>query len=132
MSVINFDKILGNHERAFMIQSRRSSVLASNIVNSDTPGYKAKDIDFRSALNKSENDLMTMKTTRPGHIQTTVARPLGIELKYRIPAQPSLDGNTVDLNAEKAAYAENAIRYQASLRFLTGKFKGIKNALKGE
>jgi len=132
MSVINFDKILGNHERAFMIQSRRSSVLASNIVNSDTPGYKAQDIDFRSVLKKSQGDLMTMQTTRPGHIQSAGSQPMGIDLKYRVPTQPSLDGNTVDLNAEKAAYAENAVRYQASLRFLTGKFKGIKNALKEE
>jgi len=132
MSVINFEKILGNHERAFMIQARRTSVLASNIVNSDTPGYKAREIDFKSALKKSEGDLMMLQTTSSGHIQDASFQSMGINLKYRVPTQPSLDGNTVDLNAEKAAYAENAVRYQASLRFLTGKFKGIKNALKGE
>ena len=132
MSLINFSKILGNHEQAFMIQARRASQIASNIVNADTPGYKARDIDFREALKKSTGEIMTMSTTRTGHMASSGNSVAGFELKYRVPMQPSLDGNTVDMNLEKAAYAENTVRYQASLQFLTSKFKGIKNALKDE
>jgi flagellar basal-body rod protein FlgB len=107
-------------------------MLASNIANADTPGYKAKDIDFKSAMaSASEQSSSTLTRTHSKHIQ--IGGPTGAaETLYRVPNQSSLDGNTVDGQLEKSAFAENAIRYQASLTFIGGKFNGLMAALKGE
>jgi len=127
-----FDKALGSHAQALSLQSRRSSVLASNIVNADTPNYKARDIDFKQVLKSSQGDMLKLTGSKSGHIGSSGSGIKGSDLKYRIPLQPSLDGNTVDLDQEKAAFTENAMRYQTTLQFLTGRFTGIKGALKGE
>lgn len=129
---ISFDKALGSHEKSLIIQSRRASVISSNIVNADTPGYKAKDVDFKQVLKRSQGGLLNMKTTSAKHMRAQGMDTMGVALKYRIPLQPALDGNTVNLDQEKSAYAENALRYQTTLQFLTGRFKGIKGALRGE
>jgi len=129
---INFDKALGSHEQALMIQARRASVISSNIVNADTPNYKAKDIDFRQILKSSQGDMLKMSGTKAGHITSSGTTISGSDLKYRVPLQPALDGNTVDLDKEKAAYTDNAIRYQTTLQFLTGRFSGMKNAFRTE
>lgn len=126
---INFDKALGSHEQALYLQSRRAGVLASNLANADTPNYKARDLDFRSALQQASQSVR-MSATQSGHIQTRGGSLPGGQLLYRVPNAPSLDGNTVDVDAEQAAFAENALRYQATLRFLSGRFQGMKNALK--
>lgn len=133
---ITFDSALGIHQQALALRSQRAEVLASNIANADTPGYKARDLDFKSAMqniaSQSESRLASSLTrTNPKHIQIGTGGP-GVEVMYRIPNQASLDGNTVDGLAEKSAFAENALRYQASLTFLDGKFKGMMAALKGE
>jgi len=129
---INFEKALGSHEQALMIQARRASAISSNIVNADTPNYKARDIDFKQALKKSQGDFLSMSQSHSNHIHAAGSDAMGIHLKYRTPLQPSLDGNTVDLDLEKSAYSENAVRYQTTLQFLTGRFKGMKNALAKE
>lgn len=133
---INFDKALGSHEKALLLQSRRTSILASNIANADTPGYKARDMDFSQALKKAKLNASSsapLKTTHAAHFQSASKGVFSdVEMKYRIPSQPSLDGNTVELQREQAAFAENAIRYQATLKFLGGRFKGIRAALRGE
>lgn len=128
---ISFDSALGIHAKALAVRSRRAELLASNIANADTPGYKARDIDFRAALSQAQASAPALKTTNPRHISTAQSEP-AMETLYRVPNQSSLDGNTVDASLEKAAFAENALRYQASLGFLDGKFKGLKAALKGE
>ena len=132
---ISFDSALGIHDKAINMRSQRAELLASNIANSDTPGYKAKDIDFKSALAnvQATNSSMSnrLQVTNSNHIQTP-SMSGGTEIQYRIPTQSSLDGNTVDTQLEKAAFAENAMRYEASLTFLSGKFKGLMTALKGE
>ena len=129
----SFDKILGNHEKALMIQSRRMTVLSANISNSDTPGYKARDIDFEKALEQAKaGNPGLLKVTQQGHIQPEGSGMPGGELLYRTPTLTSADGNTVDLQKEKSAFADNAIRYQFTLRMLSGRFKGMINALKGE
>ncbi len=133
------DKIMGLGQQALALHSRRSEVLASNLANADTPGYKARDIDFKAALQQAKGDTQGARllTTNPRHMGSSGANPGGIddligELKFRTPSQPSLDGNTVDPLREKAAFMENALLYQTNLRFLSGKIKGIKSALKGE
>lgn len=132
---ISFDSALGNHDKALILRSHRAELLASNIANSDTPGYKARDIDFKSALENAQASKSQggneLKVTHSNHIQMSSA-PAGAETLYRVPNQSSLDGNTVDTQMEKSAFAENALRYQASITFLDGKFKGIMSALKGE
>ena len=129
---ITFDSAIGIHEKSLMLYAQRAELLASNIANADTPGFKAKDIDFKSTLeNIHTNRAHELKATHARHIQLPASN-MSVETQYRIPNQPSLDGNTVDSQLEKSAFAENALRYQASLTFLDGKLKGIMSALKGE
>ena len=133
------DKFFGINQQALKIHSRRSEVLAGNMANADTPGFKARDIDFKAALQqvKGEMGAGTLRTTNAKHISSAGTAPgrlddvLG-EMKYRTPSQPSLDGNTVDSLKEKAAFMENALLYQTNLQFLSGKIKHLKAALKGE
>ena len=129
---ISFDKALGDLPAHLSVYGQRSSLLASNIANADTPGYKARDIDFKAALSKAAGDQISLKTTSGNHIAGTGSSMSGLETLYRNPTQPSLDGNTVDSQQEKARFTENAVRYQSTLTFLTGKFKGLKLAIKGE
>ncbi len=139
---ISFDSALGIHQQALSLKTTRTEMLASNIANADTPGYKARDIDFKSALQASvdkQHQLHStgsqragsLSTTNPRHIQLDMTET-NVETLYRVPNQSSLDGNTVDEQLEKSAFAENALRYQASLEFISGKFKGMISALKGE
>ncbi len=133
------DKFFGISQQALKIHSRRAEVLAGNLANADTPGYKARDIDFKAALQQLKSGMgdVTLRTTNPNHINSAGTSPGRIddvlgEMKYRIPGQPSLDGNTVDSLKEKAAFMENALLYQTNLQFLGGKIKHLKSALKGE
>jgi len=129
---ISFDKALGDMPAKLALYGKRSTVLASNIANADTPGYKARDIDFRHVLASFGGDQLTLKTTRADHLggsATAIASP---DLLYRTPLQPSLDGNTVNSQVEQARFAENAVRYESTLTFLSGRFKGLKLAIKGQ
>ena len=128
---ISFDKALGDLPSHLSLYGERSGLLAANIANADTPGFKARDIDFRSLLAKAGGDHMAMKTTHARHLGGSSAVS-GPDLLYRVPIQPSVDGNTVDTQVEQAEFAQNAVRYQSTLTFLNGKFKGLKLAIKGE
>ncbi len=135
---INFDSYLGGLDDALILRSRRSEILASNIANSDTPGYKAKDIDFKDAMSKAmgtrtefKKDSLKMTTTNNSHIQMS-QNTLSTDIMYRNPYQPSLDGNTVDAGIEKTEFSKNSIHYTANLRFLTGKFQSLTKAIKGQ
>jgi len=134
---ITFDSALGVHQKALAIRSQRAEILASNIANADTPGYKARDIDFKSAManagtqSTGSQSIGSLTRTNSKHIQISSTQN-SAETLYRVPNQSSLDGNTVDGLVEKSAFAENALRYQASLTFLGGRFKGMMAAIKGE
>jgi flagellar basal-body rod protein FlgB len=125
--------IFGNHELALMARARRAGVLAANLANADTPNYKARDIDFGAALQGAgaQADL-ALTTTSTAHLGGADRMPPGGELKYRIPYQPSLDGNTVETPIEMAAFSENAVRYQASLMFINRTISAIETALTGQ
>ncbi len=112
---------LGLSVSALQLRSQRLDVIAGNIANAATPGYKARDLDADAVLAK----LASAKDTGFG------SELSGATLKYRAALQPSLDGNTVELATEQAAFAENALKYQASLGFLTGRIQTIMSALKG-
>lgn len=134
---INFDKALGIHEQALMLRAQRNGILATNIANADTPNFKARDIDFSAAmatLQGGSSNTVSLQATQPGHIgvdANNTLSPLGAQLQYRLPQQPSLDGNTVETHVEEAAYADNALRYQASLQFLGSKFATLKSVING-
>ena len=130
---ISFDKLFGMQPQILQLRGKRSELLASNMANADTPGYKAKDVDFKTALNSAQSGMtpVQLDTTQSNHIGAIDHVGLG-HVKYRIPTQASIDGNTVENQIEQAKYAENALRYQASLRFMSGKITGIMTALKGD
>lgn len=109
------DKLFGVHAAALQLRSQRMTMLASNIANAATPNYKARDLDFAKAL-----DMARGGQSVDGAVQ------------YRVPVQPSLDGNTVEMATEQTAYAENALAYRSSLSFLTGRINTLTRALKGE
>ncbi len=127
---INFDNALGIHPQALAIREKRSEVLAANLANADTPGYKARDLDFKSILKQTLPETQTLERTQAGHFPSQ--QLLDSRLMYRNPNQVSLDGNTVEANVEQARYAENAVQYQASLQFLNNKFSGLMMALRGQ
>lgn len=131
---LNLDAYLGVHQAALKVQSKRMEVLANNLANVDTPNYKARDIDFRTALaaasGKSDSSVK-LATTNAEHIATNPTADATAGLKYRVPLAPSLDGNTVDAQQEQAAFAENTVRYQATLTFLTTRIKNLLTAITG-
>ncbi|WP_341708946.1 flagellar basal body rod protein FlgB [Halopseudomonas sp.] len=136
---INFDSALGLHEEALRFRSQRAEVLANNIANAETPNYKARDLDFNAVLAAQQGvglagdgQSMAVAQTDSGHmaLESLVDQMAG--LRYRNQLQPSVDGNTVDSEVEKAAYAQNAIDFQASFTFLNGKFKGLMTAIRGD
>ena len=129
---MQFDDLFGIHERALLLRSQRAEVLAANLANADTPGYKARDFDFKAMLANEVDNSARMRTTNSGHIQTEEGMVPPSQLLYRTPMQPSLDGNTVDTEQEHAAFSANALEYQASLTFVNSKISGIRKALKGE
>ena len=134
---ISFNAALGSHEQALHLRAERMKVLASNIANAETPGYKAKDFNFADALkqatgNQAAGNGIRMQTTQAGHMPAQGTTALGTEMQSRVPMQPSMDGNTVDIQQERAKFSENAVAYQTTLKILNGKFKGMISALKGD
>ena len=115
------ERLFGIHGAALTLRSERMGVIASNIANAATPGYKARDIDFNAALD-----------ARLASQRGDPAADPGAGRVWRRPTMPSLDGNTVELNREQVAFAENAVAYSATLSFVTGKVNTITRALKGE
>lgn len=120
---------IGFHANALMLREKRNELLASNIANSATPHYKARDIDFASEL---------AKVAGQGGIQTSHQRHLGgpalgsEDIQFRDPTNVSLDGNTVELAVEQMEFSENTVRYQASLQMLNSKIQGLMSAIRGE
>ena len=131
---VGLDSYLGVHADALKVQTQRMDVLANNLANVDTPGYKARDIDFRTALAAagSAQAGVTMTTTDGKDIAVNSTSPGGAALKYRVPLAPSLDGNTVDSQQEQAAFAENTVHYQATLTFLNMRLRNLMTAITGQ
>ncbi len=125
------DKAFGLHPQALTLRSQRSAVLASNIANSATPGYLARDYDFRTALAEAGSAApINLQMTRKGHIPVQQSSSEH-SLMYRQPTRSS-GINSVEAEVEQSAFAENALRYQASLRFLSGSIAGLRKAIRGE
>lgn len=120
---------------ALNLRAARQELLASNIVNADTPNYKAKDIDFATALQTAlggTSAAVPMARTSPMHLDgNSGASIMGVPVMYRKPVQPSADGNTVDMDIERAQFADNALRYEASVRFVSEQMKQMLTAIQG-
>lgn len=114
------DELFGVHGKALALRSQRLNLIASNIANASTPGYKARDIDFDKALKDA--------TTAQGTVNSALEKSMG----YRIPLQPSSDGNTVEMSTEQTLFAENAVKYRTTLSFLDSRINTITRALKGD
>jgi flagellar basal-body rod protein FlgB len=130
------DDMLNFHTQALRIRDQRQQVLASNIANADTPNYKARDLDFKAALQGALKAApaaggATLATTAPGHLAARPGQAADAGLMYRTPAQGSVDGNTVDMDAERAAFADNAIHYEFNLTRISQQIKGLLSVIQG-
>lgn len=128
---INFDKAFGIHDKALLLFERRTQLLSENIANADTPGYKARDIDFDRVLQNAQGQKLKMQATHQGHIDTS-QQAFAEDVQFREVEQSAADGNTVDVQKEKAAFAENSMRYQTTMHILSRRISGLKNAFRGE
>jgi len=121
--------IFGLHEQALNMKASRLEVLAKNIANADTPGFKAQDVNFQKVLS-AQSGIAALTTTHARHLKTSLVN--GDGLVYTNPYNQSLDGNTVEIAMEQAKYGKAAMDYQASLDFIQSRIGSIKRALKGE
>ncbi len=140
---LNLDSYLGVHAQALTLEAQRTELLAANLANADTPNYKARDIDFKAALAAAGGNsaaasggALALSTTNGAHLGAAgvdgANTAIDANLKYRVPMAPSLDGNTVDTQLEQAAFAENSVRYQATLTFLNARLKELMTAIVGQ
>jgi len=129
---LSLNDALDLHAQALQLRSRRAEILASNMANADTPNYKTRDIDFSAVLKDAQNPESHLMTTNQHHIKTISSEPSKVELMYRVPYQPSLDGNTVETEVEQAQFADNAVQYQAAFTLLNGRIKSLMTAIRGE
>jgi flagellar basal-body rod protein FlgB len=127
-----FENVFGIHEQALLLHGQRIGVLATNLANADTPNYKARDIDFSEVLAHTDEGALPMRVTQEGHITISPDELPAGGLKYRNPYQASLDGNTVEMPVEQAAFSENNVRYQASLTFINQTIAAVQFAIAGQ
>ena len=113
------EELFGVHGQALALRSQRLAMLASNIANAATPGYRARDIDFTAALDLANQGM-------------GAGDAVDAATRYRVPVTPTLDGNTVELSTEQTLFAENAVQYRATLSFLEGRINTVRRALRGE
>ena len=128
---ISFDNALGIHTKALTFRSSRAEVIATNLINADTPGFKARDIRFKDTLKSVSSPSVSLQRTNHRHLGSA-SGDMSSEQLYRVPLQASIDGNTVDAEIEESNYMRNALEFQASFTFLNGKLKGLSSAIKGD
>ena len=127
------DNLFGIHTKALDVWQRRSEVLANNLANTDTPDFKARDVDFAKVLAAASGstDAGRLALNVPSAGQIGSATQIANALAYRVSTQPSMDGNTVDEQVEQAAFAANGVHYQASLSFITAQIRMLRTAITG-
>lgn len=129
------DHEIGFQRAALNLRAYRQELLASNIANADTPHYKARDIDFKAALDSARAGragAADLARTSAGHMAGSGSGPYGAQIKYRSEYQSAVDGNTVNMDIERAAFAGNALQMEAMLTFIGGKFKTLASAIQGQ
>ena len=138
----NLTSSLDFHSKALVLRAERQRVIASNIANADTPGYAGRDINFKEAMDAATGATAQSLTpsagadgtSNPRHIalQTSTAGLGSTALRYTTQSQPAMDGNSVDMDRERANFVDNSVRYEATLRFINGQSKTILSAIQGQ
>jgi len=129
------DNTLNFHHQALSLRAARQELLSGNVANADTPSFKAKDIDFSSVLQEkltanTDNIRKTeLKITSPMHLNGSAESIINSNTLYRVPLQPSADGNTVDMDVERTRFADNAVKYDASITFISNQFRNLLAAI---
>lgn len=131
------DQQLSTIRTAANLRAYRQELLASNIANADTPNYKARDIDFKSALDgaMAGRPAFAMSRTSSRHLSSEgdgARAPAGVEVKYRAEYQSAVDGNTVNMDVERSAFAENAVQLDSALTFLRDELRTLQMAIQGQ
>lgn len=131
------DQAFGISPQVLSLREQRFNLIAGNLANSDTPGYKAVDLGFEQVLAQSRRGGMAMQATQAGHLGAGLATSSSVgsslaKTMYRVPTQSSLDGNTVETSVEHSEFMKNSIRYQASLGFLGSRIQSLRSVLRGE
>ena len=149
--IANMVGTLDFDSKALVLRAERQRIIASNIANADTPGYAARDLDFKAAMNDASSGgrgmpMATANGSSQGSngLATANARHIRLpgltggtvgttsNLAYTTQSQPTADSNSVDLDRERANFADNSIRYEATLRFINGQSKTILSAIQGQ
>jgi len=121
--------------QALLLRSDRQRLIASNIANADTPGYVARDMNFAAALREATGAAAgpaTLDTRRAAHLPARPSAQGQATLHYATPSQTNLDRNTVDMDRERASFADNSLKYEATLRFINGSVRTMLDAIKGQ
>jgi flagellar basal-body rod protein FlgB len=132
------DQFFARPAIALDLRAQRSELLASNVANADTPNYKARDFDFSAALQaairgpRGSQGKLAVERTSAGHLDGRSGAAQGADVKYRIPVQASIDGNTVELDTELGQFTDNAVRYQADLTFASNQIRLLQQAVAGQ
>lgn len=119
--------------QALRLRGERQQVIASNIANADTPGFQAREMNFVQALREATGEIAAagrMQSTQPGHLQPLAGAASPAGLRYATPAQTNLDSNTVDMDRERASFADNSVKYEATLRFINGTVRSLTDAMR--
>lgn len=134
----NLTSGLDFHSKALVLRAERQRIIAGNIANADTPGFTARDLNFKDAMGAATGSSLSLQASASS-LQTTHQRHLDSSggtsdrhLAYAVQSQPSVDGNSVDLDRERANFADNSIRYESTLRFINGYSKTILSAIQGQ
>jgi len=138
----NLTSGLDFQSKALVLRAERQRVIASNIANADTPGYVGRDLNFKDAMSNAmgrglstgQSATAGTASTHPRHMALSGGAGVGSAstLAYTAQTQPSLDGNSVDLDRERANFVDNAVRYEATLRFINGHAKTLLSAIQGQ
>lgn len=131
------DRALAFHQTALNLRAQRQQLIASNIANADTPNFKAKDMDFKAALNGALGQgggfgRLALTATSSRHLENAPADPARAAEAYRVADQGAVDGNAVNMDVERAAFAENALQYEASVTFINGLLRSMQQAVQGQ
>ena len=134
----SLDQFLAPRVSALDLRAQRSELLASNVANADTPNYKARDFDFTQALHSAlgghtnSAGALQVDRTSPAHLAGIGGGASSADVKYRIPVQSSIDGNTVELDTELGQFTDNAVRFQADLTFVSSQIRLLQTAIQGQ
>jgi flagellar basal-body rod protein FlgB len=139
MMIDRIDREIGSQRTALNLRSYRQELLASNIANADTPHFKARDLDFKAALGAAlgargaaAGGQLALAQTRAGHLAAEGGAAAGAGVQYRAEYQGAVDGNTVNMDVERAAFAENALQLEALIGFINHRFRSMQSAIQGQ